>query len=58
MTRVFSPIEALLFDKDGTLFDFARTWNSWSAGMLAGLARGDADLLGRLAASIDFDLEL
>jgi phosphoglycolate phosphatase len=58
MTRVFSSIEALLFDKDGTLFDFARTWNSWSAGMLAGLARGDADLLGRLAASIDFDLEL
>ena len=57
MTRAILPIEGLLFDKDGTLFDFARTWNSWSAGLLAELAGGDADLLERLAASIDFDLE-
>ena len=52
-----SPVEGLLFDKDGTLFDFARTWNNWSAGLLTDLARGSADLLAQLAASIDYDLD-
>ncbi|MFP7674304.1 HAD family hydrolase [Marivita sp. S0852] len=39
-------IEALLFDKDGTLFDFEATWGVWAAGLLLRLADGD---LGRAA---------
>lgn len=42
-------IDALLFDKDGTLFDFRVSWGRWAAGFLAGLARDEshADRLGR-----------
>jgi phosphoglycolate phosphatase len=42
-------IDALLFDKDGTLFDFRISWGRWAAGFLAGLARDEshADRLGR-----------
>jgi len=27
-------IRGLVFDKDGTLFDFKTTWNAWSAGLI------------------------
>ena len=27
-------IKGVLFDKDGTLFDFQKTWNAWSAQMI------------------------
>ena len=49
-------ISALLFDKDGTLFDFARTWNGWSMSVLTGLAEGDAERLAAMAAAISYDL--
>jgi phosphoglycolate phosphatase len=47
-------IDAILFDKDGTLFDFRISWGRWAAGFLAGLARdpGHAERLGR---AIGFD---
>jgi phosphoglycolate phosphatase len=47
-------IDAILFDKDGTLFDFRISWGRWAAGFLAGLARdpAHADRLGR---AIGFD---
>jgi phosphoglycolate phosphatase len=47
-------IDGLLFDKDGTLFDFRISWGRWAAGFLAGLARDaeEADALGR---AIGFD---
>ncbi len=50
-------ISALLFDKDGTLFDFARTWNGWSMSVLTGLAEGDAERLAAMAAAISYDLD-
>jgi hypothetical protein len=28
-------LRGLIFDKDGTLFDFHATWGSWSAGFIA-----------------------
>ncbi|WP_208351513.1 HAD family hydrolase [Pseudaestuariivita rosea] len=40
----------VLFDKDGTLFDFHATWGDWTRGLLFNLAGGDlrrAELLGR-----------
>ena len=36
MTRV---IDGLLFDKDGTLFDFEATWSAWTRDLLADEAR-------------------
>ena len=48
-------IGGIIFDKDGTLFDFHRSWGGWAVGFVRGLARdeGHADALGR---AIGFDL--
>jgi len=50
-----SPIHAVLFDKDGTLFDFSRTWEAWA---LAFLSRLSSDETHReiLASEVGFDL--
>ncbi len=50
-------ISAILFDKDGTLFDFQATWGKWAAGFLTRLADGDAALAEALAEAVDFDAE-
>ncbi|MFY0597692.1 MAG: HAD family hydrolase [Cognatishimia sp.] len=50
-------IQALLFDKDGTLFDFEKTWNAWSLGIIRHYANGSAALADRIATAIGFDLE-
>ncbi|KUP92050.1 HAD family hydrolase [Tritonibacter horizontis] len=50
-------LSALLFDKDGTLFDFASTWNGWSKSMLTQLAAGDAGRLAAMADALRFDLQ-
>lgn len=47
-------IDAVLFDKDGTLFDFRVSWGGWAAEFLAGLAR-DAVEARRLGQAIGFD---
>lgn len=47
-------IEGLLFDKDGTLFDFRISWGRWAAGFLASVAQ-DADHALRLGRAISFD---
>jgi phosphoglycolate phosphatase len=49
-------IAGLLFDKDGTLFDFNATWGAWAQTFLSDLARGDAALARRMGAAIGFDL--
>lgn len=51
------PIEAVVFDKDGTLFDFEATWSTWAAALMADLAKGDPERLQALAQAADFDLE-
>lgn len=48
-------LKALLFDKDGTLVDFAVTWNGAAASVLATLAGEDDVLHGRLADILHFD---
>ncbi|MBB96835.1 MAG: phosphatase [Rhodobacteraceae bacterium] len=48
-------VQAVLFDKDGTLFDFAGTWNAWSMQVLDDLSGGDEALADALAAAILFD---
>lgn len=49
-------IKGLLFDKDGTLFDFQSTWTSWWAKVLPELA-GSRDAARELGAKIGFDLD-
>lgn len=50
------PIAALLFDKDGTLFEFAATWEGWAESFLLRATGNDharAAIIGRV---IGFDL--
>lgn len=49
-------IKGIVFDKDGTLFDFNATWGAWTKAMLAEEAE-DAKTLARLAAALGYDLE-
>ncbi len=46
---------ALLFDKDGTLFDFQKTWAPWVGRVVEILAGGDDTLAGRLDAAWGYD---
>jgi len=48
-------IDGIIFDKDGTLFDFHRSWGGWADGFVRGLARdtAHADVLGH---AIGFNL--
>lgn len=49
-------IGGIVFDKDGTLFDFEATWAGWCAGFIAGLAQGDPVRAAALAHGLGFDL--
>lgn len=46
----------VLFDKDGTLFDFTASWAAASAEILRQLAQGDAERLETMARAGGFDL--
>ena len=49
------PIKGLLFDKDGTLFDFHKTWGVWCAQAINAMAADDAEVADRLAGVLMFD---
>lgn len=49
-------IDGIIFDKDGTLFDFRRTWGEWTQRLLAELAQGDDETATRLGALVGYDL--
>lgn len=51
-------VDGLLFDKDGTLFDFGATWNAWAAGMIHRFAEGEAEVAKRIADALMFDLQV
>lgn len=57
MSRVSETFKAVLFDKDGTLFDFRGTWDAWAADFLPTLCNGKDDVLRALAHAIGFDLK-
>jgi len=58
MTAEKTPtLRGIVFDKDGTLFDFNATWGSWTRGLLEAEAGGDPALTGRLAEVLGYDLE-
>lgn len=50
-------IDGILFDKDGTLFDFAATWTPWAEAFFLRLFDGDRAAAGALAQHLGFDLE-
>ncbi len=56
-TRGPRPIRGLVFDKDGTLFDFHATWSAWCGGLIATLAGGDPRQANALAAALEYDLQ-
>ncbi|MFN4129166.1 MAG: HAD family hydrolase [Paracoccaceae bacterium] len=48
-------IDGVIFDKDGTLFDFRRSWGGWAETLLRGIAL-DAAHAGQMATAIGYDL--
>lgn len=58
MTDIFkADIQGLLFDKDGTLFDFGATWEAWASAFLMRLCDGDQTRAAAVARAIEFDLD-
>ena len=51
---MLTQIDAVLFDKDGTLFDFAASWSGWTAAVLDGLAGGDDALADAMAQTLGY----
>ena len=49
-------IQGIVFDKDGTLFDFQATWGAWCRGMIEAESGGDPILAGRIAEVLGYDL--
>lgn len=54
VSGVMDGIDALLFDKDGTLVDFDRTWGPAADAVMQTLAAGDAGRLARLQGVSDY----
>ncbi|MDG1239763.1 MAG: HAD family hydrolase [Planktomarina sp.] len=50
-------IRGVIFDKDGTLFDFQSTWGIWTSQVLVRIAGSDGVLLGQLARALGYDTE-
>ncbi len=50
-----SDIKAILFDKDGTLFDFKATWGAWTDGLLVALAQNRDTVAQAMAQAIGYD---
>ena len=48
--------KGVLFDKDGTLFDFQKTWNTWSARMIEHFSDGNSGRRNAIADAVGFDL--
>lgn len=50
-------LEGLIFDKDGTLFDFSTSWQAWTKQLIADLAEGDVARAQALGQAVGFDNE-
>jgi len=54
--KALARVRAVLFDKDGTLFDFQATWGAWARVIIAELAGADEGLRDALAGAMAYDL--
>ncbi|MGB3313751.1 MAG: HAD family hydrolase [Albidovulum sp.] len=52
-----SGIHGLIFDKDGTLFDFRATWSAWARQFFMELSAGSETLAARLGQAVGFNME-
>lgn len=50
-------LRAIIFDKDGTLFDFQKSWGDWAFKFIEILSAGQSDLAHDLAKALDYDRE-
>lgn len=50
-------LTGVIFDKDGTLFDFQASWGAWTYGAIGRLAGPDGRRQERLAEAMGFDLQ-
>lgn len=50
-------VKAILFDKDGTLIDFHATWDRATYDVFESLAKGDLELISKLAEISNLDME-
>ena len=51
------PLKAILFDKDGTLIDFDKTWGAAGYHVMRTMSDGDETRLNRLIDVTDYDFE-
>lgn len=52
-----TPLQGVLFDKDGTLFDFAATWEVWATAFLLRSSGGDRVQARLVGMDIGFDFD-
>ncbi len=50
-------IRGVVFDKDGTLFNFQASWSKWATDVLVGLSRNDLRLAWNVGGNLGFDLQ-
>ncbi|MDE0307230.1 MAG: HAD family hydrolase [Albidovulum sp.] len=50
-------IQAIIFDKDGTLFGFRATWSPWIRELIDDLSEGSQSVADRLSRRLGFDYE-
>lgn len=50
-------LRAIVFDKDGTLFDFQGTWGPWAAAVIGAESGGDGEVAALLAERLGVDPE-
>ena len=51
---MLTQIDAVLFDKDGTLFDFAASWSGWTGAVLDGLSGANEPLAEAMAQTLGY----
>jgi len=51
-----TELRGILFDKDGTLFDFSKTWEAWAASFLRRIGDDEEHSI-RLGAAVGYDLK-
>ena len=52
----FKKIKGIVFDKDGTLFDFSLSWTSWTTRIITVLSKNNNVETSKLADALGFDL--
>ena len=52
-----TEITGIVFDKDGTLFDFAATWEAWASAFVMRIAGGDPAKATEIGSVIGFDMQ-